>query len=129
MNMILKPVGSVRSPLKDRKQAPKQGSEGAPAADIEMLPEYADALLGLQAGAQLVLLTWLDRSDRTALQVHPRGDETRARRGVFATRSPDRPNPVGLHEVRLVSIHGLRLRVEPLEALDGTPVIDIKPLI
>lgn len=128
-DMRLTPVGIVRSPLKKREDAPKQGREGAPAAEIVIDPAFADALQGLQAGNRLVLLTWLDRARRDALLVHPRGDENRALRGVFSTRSPHRPNPVGLHEVTLLALDGLTLRVEPLEALDGTPIIDIKPAI
>ncbi|MGE4293435.1 MAG: tRNA (N6-threonylcarbamoyladenosine(37)-N6)-methyltransferase TrmO [Desulfovibrio sp.] len=129
MDLTLNPVGYVRSPLKERKDAPKQGREGAPAATIEILPEFADGLFSLKPGVKLTLLTWLDRADRSALMVHPRGDQSRAQRGVFTTRSPNRPNPVGLHDVTLLSVDGLNLRVEPLEALDGTPVIDIKPTL
>lgn len=127
MTMELKRIGTVRSPLNDRASAPKQGNENAPDAVIDIDPSYAEALDGLKDGSKLVLLCWLDRADRSYLKVHPRGDTSRPQRGVFATRSPDRPNPIGLHEVTVRSIKGLTLTVGPLEALDGTPVVDIKP--
>jgi len=120
-------LGYVRSSLTERSQAPKQGSEGAPEAWIELDDYYAPALLGLAPGQRLLLVTWLHEGDRTVLQCHPRGDATRPKRGVFATRSPDRPNPIGLHEVEILEIKApARLRVGPLEAIDGTPVVDIK---
>lgn len=125
-------IGYVRSPLTDRDSAPKQGSEGAPEAWIELDPAYAPALLGLEAGQRILVLTWLHQGDRSVLQCHPRADKNRPKRGVFATRSPDRPNPIGLHEVEIREIapaeHGgpARLRVFPLEAIDGTPVVDVK---
>ena len=122
-------VGTVRSPLTDLAAAPKQGDEGAPEACLVFESRFADALDGIAAGAELLVLTWLDRADRTVLRVHPRGDPARAEQGVFNTRSPDRPNPVGLHRVRVVSIDGLRVRVRDLEAIDGTPIIDVKPLL
>ena len=125
----LRPVGTVRSRLTDRKGAPRQGSEGAPAAWVEIDPALAEALDGIAAGAEILLLTWLHRGDRDTLRVHPRSDPKNPLLGVFATRSPDRPNPIGLHRVRVLEISGSRLRVEPLEAIDGTPVLDIKPVL
>jgi tRNA-Thr(GGU) m(6)t(6)A37 methyltransferase TsaA len=125
----LRAIGRVSSPLADRDDAPKQGDEGAPEATLEIAPEYEPALRGLAAGGEVLVLTWLDRADRDVLAVHPRGDASRPESGVFATRSPDRPNPIGLHRVRVVAIDGPRLRVEDLEALDGTPILDLKPLL
>ncbi len=125
--MQLKQIGVVRSALTDKKSAPKQGSEGAPDAVIEIGPAYAQALDGLKPGAKIVLITWLHKADRSCLKVHPRGDKSCPVRGVFTTRSPDRPNPLGLHEVIVRHIDSLTLTVGPLEALDGTPVVDIKP--
>lgn len=120
-------LGTVRSPLTDRDTAPKSGSEGAPEAWLELDPEYAPALLGLEVGSRILVLTWLHQGDRETLQCHPRADKNRPLRGVFATRSPDRPNPIGLHEVTLLEIAApARLRVFPLEAIDGTPIVDIK---
>lgn len=122
------PIGFVRSELKTRAEAPKQGNEGAPAAWLEIDPAYADATDGLAPGDDIILLTWLHQSTRNVLRVHPRNVPENEMRGVFATRSPDRPNPIGLHPVRIVEIaDNLRLRVEPLEAIDGTPILDIKP--
>jgi tRNA-Thr(GGU) m(6)t(6)A37 methyltransferase TsaA len=126
---VLKPVGVVRSPLLRREDAPRQGSEGAPSAWIVLEPSYADALQGIRIGDELALLTWLHEADRSVLQVHPRDDETRPLTGVFATRSSDRPNPVGLHRVTVLAIDGLELAVGPLEAIDGTPLVDIKPVL
>jgi len=124
----IRPIGWVRSSLVHRAEAPKQGHEGAPDARVEVLPEYAPALRGLTVGQDVLLLTWLHLADRTVLEVHPRDDPNRPLSGVFTTRSPDRPNPVGLHPVRLLGItDGRWLRVSGLEAVDGTPVIDIKP--
>lgn len=127
--MELRPIGSVSSPLRERGAAPKQGDEGAPEATLEILPELAPALAGIEAGAEVLVLTWLDRADRDVLSVRPRGDAARPETGVFATRSPDRPNPVGLHRVRVLAVDGARLRVADLEALDGTPVLDLKPVL
>ena len=122
-------VGTVESPLTDRASAPKQGDEGAPDATIAFEPGFAEALEGIAAGDELLVLTWLDRASRDVLRVHPRGDVTRGEQGVFATRSPDRPNPIGLHRVTVLAAEVARLRVRGLEALDGTPVIDVKPLL
>jgi tRNA-Thr(GGU) m(6)t(6)A37 methyltransferase TsaA len=125
----LHPIGTVRSALKDLADAPLQGDEGAPVATIEVDTRYLDALHGIEPGDELIVLTWLDRGDREVLSVHPRGDTTRERRGVFATRSPDRPNPIGMHRVRVESREGATLRVLDLEAIDGTPVLDLKPVL
>ncbi len=122
----VRPIGFVRSPLKDRADAPRQGRYGAPAAWIELEPAYTEGLQGIEPGHELVLITWLHLSERDILQVHPRGDEDRPVRGVFSTRAPVRPNPLGLHPVTVLEIDGTRLRVEPLEAVEGTPVVDIK---
>jgi tRNA-Thr(GGU) m(6)t(6)A37 methyltransferase TsaA len=127
--MELVPVARVESPLTDRESAPKQGDEGAPDAWIVFEERFADALDGIAAGDELLLLTWLDRAARDVLRVHPRSDPARAEQGVFGTRSPDRPNPIGLHRVTVLEIDGLRLRVSDLEALDGTPVVDVKPVL
>ncbi|MFB7292991.1 tRNA (N6-threonylcarbamoyladenosine(37)-N6)-methyltransferase TrmO [Actinacidiphila glaucinigra] len=123
---VLRAVGYVESPLRSRDEAPKQGDEGSPEAWLVFEPGVARALRGLRAGMDVVVLTWLDRTRRDVLEVRPRGDRERPLTGVFATRSPDRPNPVGLHRVRVVEADGLRLRVRDLEALDGTPVLDVK---
>jgi tRNA-Thr(GGU) m(6)t(6)A37 methyltransferase TsaA len=122
-------IGTVESPLTDRASAPKQGDEGAPDAWLAFEPAFADALDGITAGDELLVLTWLDRARRDVLRVHPRGDPSRARQGVFNTRSPDRPNPIGLHRVTVAEIDGTRMRVSELEALDGTPIVDVKPLL
>jgi tRNA-Thr(GGU) m(6)t(6)A37 methyltransferase TsaA len=125
----LRPIGVVESPLRYPAAAPKQGDEGAPEAWLAIAPRYAEALAGIEAGEALLVLTWLDRAPRDVLSVHPRGDASRPRRGVFATRSPARPNPIGLHRVEVAEIDGNRLRVRDLEALDGTPVLDLKPVL
>ncbi|MRH90609.1 tRNA (N6-threonylcarbamoyladenosine(37)-N6)-methyltransferase TrmO [Nocardia sp. SYP-A9097] len=125
----LHPLGYVESTLINPDSAPRQGDEGAPDCDLVLAPEYAPALTGLAAGAEIVVLTWLDRAARDVLEVHPRGDLTRPPTGVFATRSPHRPNPIGLHVVTILEIAGTRLRVRDLEALNGTPVLDIKPVL
>ena len=122
-------VGHVRSSLRDRAAAPKQGDEGAPDAWLEFGAGYADAMRDLAPGADVLVLTWLDRADRDVLVVHPRGDTSRPPTGVFATRSPDRPNPIGLHRVTVLRVDGLRVLVRDLEALDGTPVVDVKPVL
>jgi len=127
--LSLTPVGVVRSELKEREDAPMQGSEGAPNARIELMPHYVDALQGLAVGQRVVVITWLHRAERDVLQVHPRGDKSRPLTGVFATRSPARPNPIGLHTVEVLKIDGTHLEVGPLEAIDGTPVIDIKRVL
>ena len=122
-------VATVESPLTDRAAAPKQGDEGAPDATLVFEEGFAPALEGVAEGDELLLLTWLDRASRDVLRVHPRGDTSRPEQGVFATRSPDRPNPIGLHRVTVRAIDGTRMRVSGLEALDGTPVVDVKPVL
>jgi tRNA-Thr(GGU) m(6)t(6)A37 methyltransferase TsaA len=122
----LAPVGVLRSPLTSLAEAPRQGAEGAPDAWLEIREACAPALAGLAPGDEIVLITWLHRAARTTLAVHPRDDRTQPLTGVFATRSPDRPNPLGLHRVTIREIAGGRLRVGPIEAIDGTPVVDIK---
>lgn len=122
-------IGRVVSTLTDRAAAPRQGDEGGPDAWLLFDPSVAEGLSTLRPGADVLLLTWLDRADRGVLTVHPRGDLTRPRDGVFSTRSPDRPNPIGLHRVTVLAVDGLRVRVSDLEALDGTPVLDVKPVL
>jgi len=121
-------IGVIRSVLKTRAESPKQGFEGAPDAWLEVSQFAAQGLDGLAVGDEIIVLTWLHRARRDVLKVHPRSDPKAPLTGVFATRSPDRPNPVGLHRVRVLSIARRRLRVGPIEAIDGTPVIDIKPV-
>ncbi len=125
----LSAIGAVESPLTDPAEAPKQGDEGAPDAVLVFERGVADALDGLRAGDEVIVLTWLDRGDRDVLRVHPRGDETRAEQGVFSTRSQHRPNPIGLHRVTVLEIDGSRVRVRNLEAVDGTPILDVKPVL
>ena len=125
----MRAVGRVESPLTDPATAPKQGDEGAPESTIVFVPEVAEATRDLTAGTDVIVLTWLDRADRDVLAVHPRGDESRPLTGVFSTRSPHRPNPIGLHRVTIEAVDGLRVRVRDLEALDGTPVLDVKPVL
>ncbi len=129
MEFQLRPIGTVRSSLTDPRQAPKQGAEGAPAAWLDIDDRYADALAEVTVGDELIVLTWLHLADRDTLVTHPRDDTTLAPVGVFSLRSEDRPNPIGLHRVSVVEIAGGSLRVEPLEAVDGTPVIDLKPVL
>jgi tRNA-Thr(GGU) m(6)t(6)A37 methyltransferase TsaA len=126
-DLQLRPVATVRSPLTELGAAPKQAHEGAPEAWLEFVADVHDALDGLRAGDDIIVLTWLDRADREVQRVHPRDDPATPMRGVFSTRSPARPNPIGLHELRVLEIDGLRVRVSALEAIDGTPVIDVKP--
>jgi tRNA-Thr(GGU) m(6)t(6)A37 methyltransferase TsaA len=125
----LRTIGVVESPLTDPAAAPKQGDEGAPEAAVVFEPGVLDGLQGLSAGDEVLVLTWLDRADRSLLRVHPRGDRSRPEQGVFATRSPHRPNPIGLHRVEIVSIEGDRMTVRDLEAVAGTPVVDVKPVL
>ncbi len=125
----VKPVGWVESPLTERAAAPKQGNEGAPEAWIAFDPDLVDALHGIEPGDEVLVFTWLDRGDRDVLRTRPRDDPANPIQGVFNTRSPDRPNPIGLHPVTVVAIEGPRMLVSELEALDGTPVLDVKPMI
>jgi tRNA-Thr(GGU) m(6)t(6)A37 methyltransferase TsaA len=126
MEFLLYPIGYVRSSLKDLSQCPHQGREGAPEARIEIAAQYIEALSGLKAGAEIVILTWMHLADRSVLKVHPQKNKAKPLTGVFATRAPDRPNPIGLHKVEIVTVETSGLLVRPLEALDGTPIIDIK---
>ncbi|HET9957450.1 MAG TPA: tRNA (N6-threonylcarbamoyladenosine(37)-N6)-methyltransferase TrmO [Polyangiaceae bacterium] len=126
---LLRPIGTIRSQLTARRDAPKQGSEGAPDAWLEIEPWAIDAVDGLAVGDEILLITWFHLAQRDILKVHPRSDPQNAIRGVFATRSPDRPNPLGLHPVHVRSIEHGRLRIGPIEAIDGTPVVDIKPVL
>jgi tRNA-Thr(GGU) m(6)t(6)A37 methyltransferase TsaA len=126
----VQPIGIVRSGLREVADAPNQAYEGAPDALLEFDPTYASALHLVKQGQELILLTWLHRADRTVLQTHPRGDPTTPLTGVFATRSPDRPNPIGLHRVTISAIEApTRLRVTALEVIDGTPILDLKVVI
>ena len=125
----LRPIGVIRSILKTRGEAPKQGSEGAPDAWLEVSAFAAPGLDGLVAGDDIIVVTWLHRARRDVLKVHPRSDRRRPLTGVFATRSPDRPNPLGLHRVTVRRVTKNRMRIGPIEAIDGTPVIDIKPVL
>lgn len=128
-SISITPVGVVRSPLTERKGAPRQPDEGAPAATIEFEPRVREALHGLRAGDRVVVLTWLDRAARDVQRVHPRGRTDRPAIGVFATRSPDRPNPIGVHEVEVTAVRDLAVDVLALEAIDGTPVLDVKAVL
>jgi tRNA-Thr(GGU) m(6)t(6)A37 methyltransferase TsaA len=125
----LEPIGWVESPLVDRAAAPRQGDEGAPDAWMAFDTRFSEGLRDLQVGAEVMVLTWLDRARRDVLRVHPRGDPANRLQGVFNTRSPDRPNPIGLHRVQILEIQGNRIRVRNLEALDGTPIVDLKPVL
>jgi tRNA-Thr(GGU) m(6)t(6)A37 methyltransferase TsaA len=128
-SLELRPIGVIRSSIKERSKAPKQGSEGAPDAWVEVHPFAVRALDSLAAGDEIIILTWLHQARRGTRKVHPRSDPNRRLAGVFATRSPDRPNPIGLHEVTVRKIERSRLQVGLIEAIDGTPVIDIKPVL
>ena len=129
-NYALRPIGIVRSRITTRKDAPKQGSEGAPDAWVDLDPAFAEGLEGVAASREVILLTWLHQGHRDVLKVHPRGNPQNALTGVFATRSPDRPNPIGIHRVRVLEIaDSVRLHVEPSEVIDGTPVLDLKPVL
>lgn len=127
--MDLVAIGTVESPLVDRADAPKQGDEGAPDAWLVFDAGVRDGLDGINEDDEVLVLTWLDRADRGVLRTHPRDDRSVPERGVFATRSPDRPNPIGLHRVLVAQIDGNRLLVRNLEALDGTPIVDVKPVL
>ena len=122
-------IGVVRSELATLEAAPRQGDEGAPEAWLELMDLLAPGLASITAGDELIILTWLPRARRDVLQVHPRGRLEAPLAGVFATRSPERPNPIGLHRVTVLEVDGRRLKVAPLEAIDGTPIVDIKPVL
>jgi tRNA-Thr(GGU) m(6)t(6)A37 methyltransferase TsaA len=128
-SFTIEPIGVIRSELASLEAAPMQGEEGAPAAWLELKTQVAPGLLGISVGDELIVLTWLHLAQRDVLQVHPRGRLEAPLAGVFATRSPDRPNPVGLHRVSVLEVLENRLRVAPMEAIDGTPVVDIKPVL
>ena len=125
----IEPIGHVHSTLTRLEDAPMQGDEGAPAAWLELTPQAAPGLAGIQPGDELLVLTWFHLAERDVLQVHPSGDLNRPLTGVFATRSPDRPNPIGLHRVTALQVAEEKLQVAPLEAIDGTPIVDIKPVL
>lgn len=128
-NYALTPIGFINSSLRRREDAPKQGREGAPNAWLEVNAVVADGLEGIEVGQEMLLITWLHQARRDVLKLHPRDDPNAPITGVFATRSSDRPNPLGLHRVTVLAIDGRRLQVGPLEAIDGTPVVDIKPVL
>ena len=128
-DLQVRPIGVIESTLTSRREAPKQGNEGAPDAWLEVYPWAVDGLFRIAAGDEIIVITWLHEARRNTFQVHPRGDARNPLTGVFATRSPDRPNPLGLHHVVVREIDGARLRIGPMEAIDGTPVIDIKPVL
>lgn len=128
-SFALRAIGVVDSTITDRADAPRQAGEGAPDAWLTLDPDVVDGLLGLEEGTDLLVLTWLDRAERDVLVVHPRDDLARPLTGVFSTRSPDRPNPIGLHRVVVLGVEGRRVHVDALEALDGTPVLDLKPVL
>ena len=125
----VRPIGHVRSALRSRGEAPRQGSEGAPDAWLELEADVRAGLEGIAVGDEIIVLTWFHESSRDVLRLHPRGDPSLPLTGVFATRSPDRPNPIGLHRVRVLEAAENRMRVGPLEAIDGTPIVDIKPVL
>ena len=125
----IEPIGVIRSELASREAAPFQGCEGGPDAWLEVNSTFADGLEGIEVGDDIILITWFHKARRNILKLHPRRDTNRPLTGVFATRSPDRPNPLGLHRVTVLEISGNRLRVGPIEAIDGTPVVDIKPVL
>lgn len=129
MEFTVQPIGIVRSILVNLEVAPRQGDEGAPEAWLELFAPFAPGLSGIVVGDELIVLTWLHLAERDVLRVHPRGRLDAPLTGVFATRSPDRPNPVGLHPVTVLEVRGHRLRVAPIEAIDGTPIVDIKPVL
>jgi tRNA-Thr(GGU) m(6)t(6)A37 methyltransferase TsaA len=129
MHYSLHPIGHIRSALRALEEAPRQGSEGAPDAWLEVDSNFARGLSGIAAGDEVIVVTWLHRADREVLEVHPRDDPRNPLTGVFATRSSDRPNPLGLHRVTVREVSGTRLRIGPIEAIDGTPVVDVKSVL
>jgi tRNA-Thr(GGU) m(6)t(6)A37 methyltransferase TsaA len=129
INYTLKPIGIIHSELVNLAEAPKQGDEGTYEAWLELNPDVAQGLMGIKVGDELIVLTWLHRGQRDVLTVHPRGNPNNPLTGVFATRSPDRPNPIGLHRVSVLEVGKQRLKVAPIETIDGTPIVDIKPVL
>ena len=125
----MEPIGVIRSEIKERKDAPLFYTDGAPNGIVKLFPAYAEGLYRMQIGDEIIVITWLHQADRSVLKVHPRGDESNPLTGVFSTRSPDRPNPLGLHRVAVLKIHGDHLHIGPIEAIDGTPVVDIKRVV
>jgi tRNA-Thr(GGU) m(6)t(6)A37 methyltransferase TsaA len=125
----IKPIGVIHSEIKNRKDAPKFYTEGAPNASLDIFAPFIRGLGRMREGDEIIVITWLHRARRTVLQVHPRGDKSAPLTGVFSTRSPDRPNPVGLHRAKVIEIKGRKLQIGPIEVIDGTPVVDIKPVV
>jgi len=125
----LNPIGIIRSPLKNRRDAPKFGNEGAPDAWLDLTPAVSEGLQGIAVGQEVIVITWFHEAQRDVLKLHPRWDKNIPLTGVFNTRSPDRPNPLGLHRVKVLEIAPNHLKVGPIEAIDGTPVVDIKPVL
>ena len=125
----IRPIGKVSSSLETLDAAPRQADEGAPEAWLVFEPAAVEGLRDIRPGDDLILITWLDRARRDVLSVHPRGDVSRPPEGVFSTRSPHRPNPLGLHDVKVTAVEGRRVRVLGLEAIDGTPIVDLKPVL
>jgi len=126
---VIKPIGVIRSEIKNKEDAPLFYTEGAPNAFLDMIPAYTDGLYRIQVGDEIIIITWFHQACRETLKVHPRGDVANPLTGVFLTRSPDRPNPLGLHRVKVLEINQDRLHIGPIEAIDGTPVIDIKSVV
>jgi tRNA-Thr(GGU) m(6)t(6)A37 methyltransferase TsaA len=129
IDFTVRPIGHVESPLTSTADAPRQGDEGAPEAYLILDPIVQAGLDGIAVGDEIIVLTWLHEADRSMLKVHPRGDMNRPEQGVFSTRASSRPNPIGLHRVRVRGLAGLRVHVSDLEAIDGTPIVDIKPVL
>lgn len=129
LDFKIRPIGVIRSELTSRDAAPRQGSEGAPSAWVEVNPAVAEGIEGISVGSEIILITWFHKAHRNTLRLHPRRDRSRPMTGVFSTRSPDRPNPLGLHRVAVLEIAGNKIKVKPIEAIDGTPVVDIKPVL
>jgi tRNA-Thr(GGU) m(6)t(6)A37 methyltransferase TsaA len=125
----LKPIGVIRSEIKNREDAPLFYTEGAPDAFLDLLPAYAEGMDRMQVGDEIIVITWLHLANRRVLRVHPKGNSSNPLTGVFSTRSPDRPNPLGLHRTKVLAIHPGRLHIAAIEAIDGTPVIDMKPVV
>jgi tRNA-Thr(GGU) m(6)t(6)A37 methyltransferase TsaA len=129
IDFTVRPIGHVESPLTSTADAPRQGDEGAPEAYLILDPIVQAGLDGISVGNEIIVLTWLHEADRSVLKVHPRGDLNRPEQGIFSTRASSRPNPIGLHRVRVLGMDGLRVRISDLEAIDGTPIVDIKPVL